>query len=72
MRMTTYFGDRDVFIAKNRHPLNLFVSRINVYARPVSMRPEDLPDEIPADCRHDPPCRSDADHTRKRAAEMRA
>lgn len=71
-RMTAFFSDRDLFLAKNRHPMNLFVGGINRFAQPVSMRPEDLPDEIPADCRHDPPCRSDADHTRKRAAEMRA
>src|SRR5688572_16993464 len=71
-RMKNYLNDRDPFLARNKHPLNFFVSRINQYAELISMHPPELPDEIPADCRHDPPCRSDADHTRKRAAEMRS
>lgn len=71
-RITRYFADRDPFLVKNRHPFNLFVSRWNTYApsgRHVAQ--EWVDPTTPVDCRHEPPCRDDAEHTRRRNQEMR-
>jgi hypothetical protein len=70
-RIVNYFSDREPFLAKNKHPFNLFVSRINAYAttnaatRPVEQPTIDI-------CAHAPRCTNDAQHTRKRMAELRA
>ena len=61
--MIAYLFDTDLFMARNRHPFPIFVSRFNSY---VAQSPAALSLETaaPADCRHLPVCQSDAEHTR--------
>ncbi len=68
-RMVAYIKDDDQFLVRARHPFGLFVSSVNRYAA----APRDVLDllEAPADCKHDPPCRDDQEHTRRKGAEMR-
>lgn len=71
-RMARYIASDDGFLAKNRHPFGLFVNQINTFAR------EDLGREFSlgrdesgvVGCSHQPPCISDADHTRRRRTEL--
>jgi hypothetical protein len=65
-RMKAYLEDE--FYVPRRHPFSIFASEINRWA------PEgaDEPTSAPADCKHAPPCRSDAEHTQRRRAERRA
>lgn len=74
-RLNRYLHDRDDFLERQKHPLSIFFSRVNTYASPIAgAGPFDVDTEMepPPDCRHAPPCRSDQEHTRKRAAERRA
>ena len=72
VRITAYLQDADPFIVKNRHPLNLFVSRVNVYApRQVTSTLLSREDALPVGCQHRPPCLSDQDHTRRRLRESK-
>lgn len=67
-RFARYLANNEPFYVKNRHPFRLFVSSVNSFAG----APAEVPDyELVPDCRHDPPCRNDAEHTRRRQAEIR-
>lgn len=72
-RMARYLQNTDVFFTSRRHPYGLFVSTIVQHARandqPMAGDLELMPNVY--DCRHDPPCKSDQEHTKRRAAEMR-
>jgi hypothetical protein len=65
-RMDAYFGDREKFLVDNRHPIGMFSARINHYAT------DGLDFSGPVGCTHQPRCASDAEHTQRRAREMRA
>ena len=67
-RMSAYLRDDDPFYRKQRHPFGLFSSNVNRYADAAAH--SDLTLEPPADCKHTPACRSDQEHTRRRANEM--
>lgn len=71
-RITGYMHDRDAFVVGTRHHFGLFVTRLNRYTDAPRLSFQDGPS---VDClregRHDPPCRSNADHTQKKMAEMR-
>lgn len=71
-RIARYFRDREPFLVKNRHPFNLFVSRINAYAisGPANEMPAASAEPVPG-CEHTPPCGTDVEHTRRRMADLR-
>lgn len=71
VRILGYIQDEDAFYVSRRHPLGLFWQAVNKYA-PVNGSGFDLEAPPVADCQHQPRCRSDQDHTRKKQAEMRA
>lgn len=63
-RAVAYIRNTEPFFMRNRHTFGLFVSSINQHAA-ESETEFDL--EPPVDgCSHQPPCRSDAEHTRRR------
>ena len=64
-RMSNYLKNDDPFFLKNRHTFGLFVSSVNQFAEAGQVI------ETPFDCRHQPPCRSDQEHTRRRSSDMR-
>lgn len=64
-RMRAYLKDQDRFIASTNHSLPLFVSSANKYAN--ASRPPDPP----TDCTHEPSCRSDVEHTKRRNEQLR-
>jgi len=66
-RAAVYIRNEDPFYVSRRHSFPLFVSSINSHAdnsAPVAA--------APVGCKHDPPCESDAEHTRRRTSDMRA
>lgn len=71
-RMATYIRDSDPFLTKARHPFGLFVSGVNRYvaegkaAEDLELEAEGVPD-----CKHDPRCKTDAEHTKRKIADMR-
>lgn len=69
-RAARYISSEDGFYARSRHPWGLFVSSINQWAAPAAGNGELELDVEPLACSHNPPCRSDAEHTRRRHAEM--
>jgi hypothetical protein len=70
-RIDRYLADADDFLIRQRHPLSIFLTRINTYAPQTSTAAFDMA-AIPVDCRHSPRCRTDQEHTRKKTAELRA
>lgn len=80
-RLARYLSNRERFIVEKKHPLSLFVRNVNTYATrqtkpaPDTGIPLELEDDLlapaPADCRHEPPCADDLEHTRRRAQDMR-
>jgi hypothetical protein len=68
-RALAYIRCEDPFYANKRHPFSLFIRSINEWTNGKAA-PEEV--EPVGGCKHDPPCRSDQEHTRRRAADMRA
>ncbi len=64
-----YFKDRDKFLVENKHPFNIFISRLPRYVGGVDAveRAEDV-----RGCDHTPRCASGVEHTRKKMQELRA
>jgi hypothetical protein len=71
-RALRYIRSDDPFFVKQRHPFSLFVRSVNQWT-PEGTAPEDLDLDSPVvgDCKHTPRCKDDAQHTRRRHAEMR-
>lgn len=71
VRALNYIRNDDKFYADRRHPFTLFRSQINAFA-PAGTSP-DLQLEAPTvgDCKHEPRCKSDQEHTRRKMAEAR-
>lgn len=70
-RMVRYIATDDPFIVRARHPFGLFVTGVNSYAGQAA--PFTLEEDGPvADCRHSPKCRTDAEHTTRRRADLHA
>jgi hypothetical protein len=69
MRARKYLHSEEEFYLATRHSFRLFARDINRFAREVQGLAFDT--STVTDCRHNPPCRSDQEHTRKRTAEMR-
>jgi len=66
-RMSAYLKSSEPFFAKNRHTFSLFVGSVNQFAEFSKELHEELP--APVGCKHLPPCRSDQEHTRRRAED---
>jgi len=58
-RIIRYFGDREDFLVKTKHPFNIFISRINSYAA----SPGGHAAVQRFDCSHTPRCEDDVTHT---------
>lgn len=71
-RMCNYIRDADAYLVKARHSFGLFVSQINRYASAGQATTQDFDLEAPSDCKHAPICRSEQEHTRRRAEELRS
>lgn len=83
LRMSRYLASSDGFYVQAKHPLPMFISAVNKFAtrgsslldddpmRTTQTTDDDLESAAPADCRHRPACRTDEEHTRKRARELR-
>lgn len=70
-RIEAYLRSPDPFYGKAHHDLGLFISAINKFGT----RGRGLIDDIEApvvDCRHQPRCASDQQHTKRRTQEARA
>lgn len=70
-RIENFFGNREDFYRKGRHTFGMFVATVNThasYGADTDANAFDL--EPPPDCKHKPPCKTDQQHTKKRAAEM--
>jgi hypothetical protein len=71
-RIANYIRDSDPYLTKARHPFGLFVSGVNRYvsegktAEDLELEAEGVPD-----CKHDPPCKTDVEHTRRKVQDMR-
>jgi hypothetical protein len=65
-RVSKYLANNEPFFADRRHPFGLFVSTVNQHVVPheqgLLVRP--------TGCKHDPPCRDQVAHTKKRLAEQ--
>ena len=72
IRILGYIRDGDPFYVQRRHPLNLFILNVNKYAPEDHFGTFDLESPVTTDCKHLPRCSSDAQHTKRRAAELRA
>lgn len=70
-RAAVYLASDDRFYARSRHGFSLFISSINTYAAPAEVEDFSLRG-APTNCHHDPRCRTDVDHTRRRRLECRA
>lgn len=67
LRIDRYIdSNRDLYVDAF-HPVTLFVSVIN---RLADVAPGPLR-EAPVDCHHEPPCRDDVEHTRRKLRESR-
>lgn len=66
--VTRYFADRDKFLVENKHPFNLFVSRLPRY---IGDAPGESPEDVRG-CDHQPRCKSGVEHTRKKMQELRS
>jgi len=71
-RMVFYFSNDDPFYAKAAHSITMFASTINQHVGASEQRALEQPAAAPADCRHQPPCRSNVEHTRRVQQEIRA
>lgn len=66
-RMALYFLDEDGFVRNAQHSLAVFSHNINAYGRAASRNVE----AAATDCRHEPRCTSDVEHTRRRTDDAK-
>ncbi len=71
-RIGRYIGSEDQFFVRARHSFGIFVHSVNQFADETGA-PADLDLDAPvvADCHHDPMCRSDQEHTRRKMQDVR-
>lgn len=70
-RIVRFFADTERFVLTNRHTFNIFVSKFNSYGSDIVAPTIVVPDRGVADCRHEPRCKSDLQHTQRRRADLR-
>jgi len=68
-RICVYLQNKDPFFVRGRHSFGLFVASINQHAKPQPIQTR--AHSALMDCFHEPPCRSDEEHTARRSAELR-
>jgi hypothetical protein len=69
--ISLYFHDRDKFLVENKHPFNIFASRLPRYI--VDTWASAATDaEVVRGCTHEPRCASSVEHTRRHLRELRA
>lgn len=68
-RSTQFLASTDRFYSEAHHPLPMFLAAVNKFTAQVP--DEQFLQSAPIGCKHDPPCRNDADHTRRRLQESR-
>jgi len=61
-RLGAYLKDRDDFLVKQAHPLNIFFKRVNGYG---TVQRADEPAQA-VGCKHTPRCADDVEHTRRK------
>jgi hypothetical protein len=70
-RATNYLRNDDPFYTRARHAFGVFVASVNTHVgEPAPTQDFEL--AAPTGCKHTPPCASDAAHTSRKSAEMRA
>lgn len=70
-RVIAYLRDSDDYYIRARHPFLLFVKNINRFASEEHAASFMLDAPTVADCKHQPPCVSDQEHTRLKMSEMK-
>lgn len=68
-RVTAYFHEADDYTRRAKHPFGLFVARFNSLAEARTTLPMSAAPVIA--CHHEPPCTSDAEHTRRRSEDVK-
>jgi len=68
-RMPRYIWNDDPFYGKVRHSLSMFASTINQHGKVSDQGGGDAARVV--DCKHQPPCQSNVEHTRRVSAELR-
>ena len=67
-RMKTYLRSTDRFYIDGKHPLGSFVRDVNKFGSTENFKLA----TPPVGCKHDPPCKDDAAHTRRAIQEARS
>lgn len=71
-RAQRYISDDDPFYVRARHSFGLFITNVNRFAAEGETPDLELDAPAPVGCKHQPPCKSDAEHTQRRTRELRA
>lgn len=73
LRIGDYMKDGDAFYVGARHPFGLFITNINRFTASAQKHADDFELSAPAvaDCKHDPACKNDQEHTRRKMSDMR-
>lgn len=70
-RARGYLADPDPFYVRAKHPIGLFATNVNRYAK-AAAHEEDFLQAPAIGCTHRPQCKSDVQHTRRVSQELRA
>lgn len=72
-RALSYVKNNDLFFTRARHPFGTFVTTINQHAgEQLPVEAFELDADVPAiDCKHVPFCRTESEHTARRAADRK-
>lgn len=76
-RVMVYLMDADEYYVKARHPFGLFVTNVNRFAERAGEQSDAFALRAPTsgDCardgKHQPPCKDDQEHTRRKMADIR-
>jgi hypothetical protein len=71
-RTLNYLASNDNFYVSKRHPFGMLVKDINVFGSAAAAARTAPRSAAVVDCRHQPPCTSDVQHTRRRSEEMKS
>lgn len=70
-RMAQYLASNDRFYTQAKHSLDLFLVSINKFSGSGPSDDDGFMAAPPPDCRHTPACKTDAEHTQRRARDLR-
>lgn len=76
-RMAVYIKSGESFYKEARHGFQVFISQINRFATHKEGGPDTefffgLDVDAPIDCKHEPKCKTDQEHTSRRQRELRS